>query len=58
VTVDNSINPSGQVSVISVALASIIRGLRRGVLTCRFTIGDGEFQSTKPALVISIRASG
>ena len=57
-TVDNWVSPPGQVSVISVAVASMVRGLRRGVLTCFFRTGGGEFHSTKPASAISIRALG
>jgi hypothetical protein len=36
----------------------MVRGLRRGVLTCRFMTGGGEFHSTRPASAVSIRALG
>jgi hypothetical protein len=50
----------GQVSVISVAVASMVGGLRRCTPTCRFETGGGEFRSTRPvsASAVSIRALG
>src|SRR4051794_20901956 len=57
--VDNWVGPPGQVSVISVAVVSMVRGSRRGMLTSFFRTGGGEFQSTKPPVAsISTRAFG